>query len=243
MTCFAEIARDILLALIAKGGVREWEEANSRQALSEAAVEMAAYIWSEAVATSKLLVTAPDGTPKQIVFCDAAGDFSPTAANDLRDATSGNRTTGQLSLASVADGAARQSAKVDLGENWAEAYLVKAAFEIAATPTAGEVIELYWAPSSSSTAGTGNPGNVSGSDAAYSGYSANLAASVKQLQLIGHFVCTAQATGTVQVAVCGFLEPTERYGSLVVKNESGAALHSDDVEMHVVLNPITLESQ
>ena len=181
-----------------------------------------------------------DGTPKQICFCDAGGDFSPTAANDLRKATP---TEAQLSLASVADAAARQSTKVDLGEVRSPLYKVRAAFELAATPVAGDIIELYWAPSPSGTAGVANAANVTGADAAYAGYSANLAASVLQLDLIGVFVCTAQATGTVQVAECGLFSPSERYGSLVVKNESGAAFHSDDVECHVVLDPVFEQGQ
>jgi len=192
------------------------------------------------MATSKTLLTPMDGTPEQICFADHAGDFSPTAANNLQESTP---TTCQLSLASVADTAARQSTKVDLGSLWAEDYEVFAAFEFAATPTAAEVVELYWAPSSSATAGTANPANVTGSDAAYSGYSSNLADSVRQLQWIGNFITTVQATGTVQVARVGVFSPTQRYGSLIVKNESGAAYHSDDVESHVVFNPIIPQGQ
>jgi len=177
-------------------------------------------------------VTVEVGT--QICFADHAGDFSPAAASSLEQ---GTPTDCQLSLASVADGAARQSAKADLGVNRAKVYSVVAAFELAATPTAGDIIELYWAPSPDPTAANGNPGGISGSDAAYTGYSSNLADSVKQLIYIGAFVCTAQATGTVQIGFVGLLVPPERYGSLVVKNESNAAFHSDDVECHVVMNP------
>jgi hypothetical protein len=177
-------------------------------------------------------------TGDQICFRDVT-DFNPTAANDLTQSP----TFVQLDLTSVADAAARQSAKFDLGARRAPAYSVMAAFEIAATPTAGDLIELYWAPSPDATAANGNPGGVSGSDAAYAGYSANLAASVKQLDFIGSFICTAQATGTVQVAKVGVFSPSERYGSLIVKNESGAALHSDAVEMHVVFDPIIDEVQ
>jgi len=189
---------------------------------------------------SKLLYSEMDGTPEQICFADHAGDFNPTAANNLQFSTP---TTCQLSLANVADAAARQSTKVDLGADRAPAYQVRAAFELAATPTAGDVIELYWAPSPSATAGTANAGAVSGADSAYAGYSSNLAASVKQLIWIGNFVCTAQATATVQVAEVGMFTPTERYGSLVVKNESNAAFFTDDVECHVVFDPIVPESQ
>lgn len=191
---------------------------------------------------NKVLRDEFDGIPAQITFADFGTDFSPTAANDLRHASAVD-TEVQLDLTSLADTAARQSAKVDLGAIRAPAYLVRCAFELAATPTAGEVIELYWGPSQHSTAGTGNPANLSGSDAAYSGYSSNLAASVKQLLFIGNFICTVQVTTTVQVGVAGILVPTARYGILVVKDESGAAFHSDAVESHVVFDPIYDEIQ
>lgn len=190
----------------------------------------------------KILIQEIDSTPDQITFADVGADFSPTAANDLRHASAAD-TEVQLDLTGLSDGAARQSAKVDLGENRAPQYAIRAAFEMAATPTAGDVIELYWAPSQHATAATGNPGGVSGSDAAYAGYSSNLADSVKQLQLIGIFVCTVQVTTTVQIAECGVFAPTERYGSLVVKNESGAAFHSDAVEHNIVFDPIVPEAQ
>ena len=41
----------------------------------------------------------------------------------------------------------------------------------------------------------------------------------------------------------GIFSPPERYGSLIVKNESGAAFHSDDVESHIVFDPIVPEIQ
>lgn len=192
---------------------------------------------------NKILTQEMDGTPKQIVFADHANDFSPTTANDRRDVTAGDRTLSQLSLASVADGAARQSAKVDLEENRAQAYTVRCAFEMAATPTAGAAIYLYWAPSHSATAANSNSGGVAGADGAYAGYSANLDDSVKQLDLIGVFVCTVQVTAVVQQGEAGVFMPTARYGTLVVRNESGAAFHSDDVECHVVFDPIVPEIQ
>lgn len=144
-----------------------------------------------------------------------------------------------LTLTSLAASpAARQSNKLDLGATRAPSYLVKAAFEIAATPTAGNTIDLYWAPSSSGTAATDNPGGVSGSDSAYTGYSSNLTDSLKQLQFIGSFVCTAQATSTVQKAIVGRFSPLHRYGTLVVVNNSGASLHSSPTNMEVILSPI-----
>lgn len=189
--------------------------------------------------TSKLLIREQDGTPAQICFRDST-DFSPTAANDLRV---GSPTLVQWLFESVTNNSYRQSTKVDLGAARAEKYKVRAALEFGATPTAGARVNFYWAPSGSSTAGTGNAGAVSGADSAYTGYSSNGDASVKQLDFIGSFVCTAQATGTIQVAEVGEFSPSERYGSLVVKNASGATMHTDSAEHHVVFDPIVPEGQ
>jgi len=194
---------------------------------------------------NKILIAEMDGTPEQIVFADHATDFSPASAGDLRVSTDGsNELDVQLDATSLSDGAARQSAKFDFGANWARAYVVRAGVELAATPTAGAVIELYMGYSQSVTAGNGNPANLSGSDAAYTGYSSNLADSVEQLHFIGQLVTTVQATGTVQyITMQNNFMPRGRYGILVVKNECGAAFHSDAVETHIVFDPIVDEVQ
>lgn len=171
----------------------------------------------------------------QFCFADHAGDFSPAAANDLRQ---GSETDAELELISLADDAARQSDKVDLTASRGPLFSVMAAIECAATPTAGATVDFYWAPSPDSVAANANPGGVSGSDAAYTGYSSNLDDSLQALQFIGSMIVTADATTTVQVGFIGSFMPTERYGTLIVVNRSGAALHSDDVEMHVILGEI-----
>lgn len=191
---------------------------------------------------NRIFVPEQDGTPKQIVFGDVGGDFSPTAANDLRVATSGNRTNVQITLASLADGAARQSDKADLGVLRASLYVVRAAFEFAATPTAGDAVLLYWGESAQITT-TGNLAALSGSDGAYAGVGSDLDRSCQMLTLIGRHLCTDDPTATVQASKIGYLVPGNRYGSLVVRNESGAAFHSDDVEIHVVFDPIFFEVQ
>lgn len=190
---------------------------------------------------NKVLLDTQDGTPPQICFADHAGDFGPTAARNLEV---GTPTDCQISMASVANAAARQSAKVDLGAVRAPRYKVRATIEFAATPTAGNVVEFYWAPSGSATAANANAGGVSGSNAAYTGDSSNLTAAVKQLERIGTFVCTEVPTAEgIQTAECGYFVPGERYGSLVVVNNSGAAIHSDDAEFHVVFDPVFEEIQ
>jgi len=188
---------------------------------------------------NKILLRAQDGTPPQICFRDVT-DFAPTAANDLRV---GTPTLVQFLFESVTNTSYRQSTKVDLGDPRGRQYAVRAALEFATAPTAGNVVEVWWVPSGSATAGTANAAGASGADSAYTGYSANGDASIRQAIFIGMFICTAQATATVQVAEIGVLTPTERYGSLILCNRSAVTMHSDAVEMHVVFDPIVDEVQ
>lgn len=161
------------------------------------------------------------GTSK--VFRNSGGDAAITLASLAN--TNGTSTGG------------RQSVKLDFGATRADMWRCKATFEIAATPTAGAVIDIYLAPSESATAGTDNPGNCTGADAAYSGYSSNLDAALKHLFYVGSFVCTSQATATVQAAFVSRFAMPARYGSLVVVNRSGAALHSTETNQAITFTP------
>jgi hypothetical protein len=191
---------------------------------------------------SKLLITEMDDTPPQISFANFAGDFSPTAANDLRKGTD---TETELVLLDLVDAAAAQSAKADLGANRAAEYTVRACIEMqVAVADAGSVLEFYWAPSSSATAATGNAGGCSGSAGAYTGYSADLDDAKKQLMWIGVMTMTDDAVDSAQIGEIGILRTTQRYGSLVVVNATGATVcDTDDIEAHVVFDPIIPESQ
>jgi len=131
-----------------------------------------------------------------------------------------------ITMTSVANGAARQSAKIDFGASRAREYLLIAEIEMAATPTAGNAIEFYMGWSNDSDAGDDNPAGLSGADAAYTGQSSNLDASVKQLSYLGDAVVSALATSTVQRITVAKVEAPMRYGSLVVYNKAGSAFHS-----------------
>ena len=121
-------------------------------------------------------------------------------------------------------------------------YAIQGAGE---TPTAGEVIEYYWAPSVSTTAGTGNIAGNAGADSdcpdATALGSITIGEFVKQCQFIGNLIVHDGAV--VQNGFVGILAPTQRFGQLIVKNESGDVFETDDVEMHQVLNPIIPEVQ
>ena len=195
---------------------------------------------------SKLLVTEQDGTPKQIVFGNHAGDFNPTAANDLRISSDGsNETDVELVLLNLADGAYAQSSKADLGANRADEYTVRACIEMqVAVADAGSVLTLWWSPSHHATAANGNAGACSGVAGAYTGYSADPADAVKQLQLIGFMNMTDDAVDSIQIGQVGVLRTLERYGNLVILNSVGEIVcDTDDIEAHIVLDPIVPESQ
>jgi len=148
-----------------------------------------------------------------------------------------------ITLASLANGSYRQSAKIDFGATQAQVYSVYIDIEMTATPTAGGTIEIWANPSSSGTAATDNRGGCSGSDAAYTGYSSNAAASVLQLPFVGAGTLTAQATSTVQKMFVGFYAPAQRYASFVVRNNGGSAVHSSDSNCVITFTPIEFTSE
>ena len=148
--------------------------------------------------------------------------------------------TAAITLASLANGngtsaGGRQAASLDMGSNWAQRWRLECDFELAATPTAGNSINLFASWNTSTGAGDAN---TSGSDAAYTGYSNNIDAATKQLEFLGAFICTAQATSTVQKSLVGIIFPKGRYLNLVVDNRSGAAFHSTDTNQVITLTPL-----
>jgi hypothetical protein len=219
-----QLRRDIYLASIAKAGVREWEEPpETRAALWLAAIDAADGLLG--ITEEESTMALPDyfkvseGTAKTIKA--SAG----SAAITLASLANGNGTTA----------GGRQAASLDLGANWAQRWRLECNFELAATPTAGNAINLFASWNSATGAGDGA---TSGSDAAYSGYSSNLDASTKQLEFLGAHICTAQATSTVQKSLVGIIFPKGRYLNLVVDNRSGAAFHSSDANSVITLTPI-----
>lgn len=143
-----------------------------------------------------------------------------------------------ITLASLANGSYRQSAKVNLGTPFGKTYRVVLNLEFAATPTSGNTVTVWANGSSSATPGTDNRGGCSGSDGSYTGYSSNAAASVKHLQFVGQNEVTAQATATVQSIELGIWCPEAQYNSFVILNSSGAAIHSSDANCVLTLTPL-----
>jgi hypothetical protein len=218
----------ILLALIAKAGVRDWDELPEvRQKIGIAALDYAD------------IILGIESEPKEGGGSVALPDYFKVKNGTAKTIKSSSGTAA-ITLASLANGngtstGGRQSATLDLGEYWAQRWRVNSAFELAATPTAGNAINLFGSYSDSTGAGDGN---TSGSDAAYTGYSNNIDAATKQLEFLGSHICTAQATSTVQKSLVGVIFPKGRYLNVVVDNRAGSAFHSSDANCVITFTPL-----
>lgn len=170
-------------------------------------------------------ITVKSGT--SVVWADTA-DY----------AGDGGAWTHQIDLTDLADGAARQGAKADLGATRAERFAVTFCAEMAVAPASGAVVDLYWAASPHAVAATMNPGGCSGSDAAYTGTAGDsLNDSLKQLIFIGSLILTSDTDPVLHSQTFVF-SPPHRYGMPVVDNNGGQAMHSDAIECFVTLTPI-----
>ena len=194
------------------------------------------------MANEVLVKTA--GGPTVISF-NVTGSYSPADAGTNWIADLAADTNAALTLSAVANAAGRQSAKVDLGATRAAAYVVYGAVDFTGeTPTTGNTIDYYWAPSPSGTAGNSNVAGNSGSDAACPDGalgSITLSEFVAQCQYIGSLVIHDGAS--VQNGLVGTFSPLSRYGQLVVVNSSGDAFEADNVEHCQVFVPMTVEIQ
>jgi len=178
-------------------------------------------------------ILTKDGTP--IVWADTT-DYNPAAGVVFK-------RTHQIDLTSLANGAAREGAKADLGAARAKTFSVNVGFEIDVAPTAGTLIDVYWYSSYSATAGLANSGGATGADAAWPA-DGNEDEWAPQLLYIGSLVCTNDAATTVQRACINpAFSPPTRYGGVIVDNNCGQAFEGDAVEMYVALVPNPDESQ
>ena len=171
-----------------------------------------------------------NGTP--IVWADAT-DYNPAAGVIYT-------RTHQIDLTSLANNAARQGAKADLGATRAASYVVRFFPEVDVAVAAGVTFRIYFGFSNHATAGLDNPGMLTGADAAYAGATGGtIAGSVKQMDGPFSYVCEAANVGTILPMNIGILNPMQRYVSPVVWNDAtGQALEGDAVEMYLALIPI-----
>lgn len=169
---------------------------------------------------------------------------TPTVWADTTDyAGDGGTRTHQIDLTSLANGAARQGAKADLGATRAKQYAVTVCVEMAVAPASLASVDVYWAASPHATAATLNPGGCTGADAAYTGTAGDsLDDSLSQLLFLGSISLTSDADPVLQMETFT-LFPSHRYGMPVIDNNGGQAMHGDAVECFISLTPIVPEIQ
>lgn len=125
-----------------------------------------------------------------------------------------------LTLTSVTNGNGRQGDKGDLGANRARIWDVLFTASVGVAATAGNEIELWWAPSDSATPGTDNGGGVTGADGTFNTTPDEYK---QQLTFIGSLILSNNAGTGIQKQWLSF-SPSQRYGSPVVVNKSGQTL-------------------
>lgn len=175
------------------------------------------------------------------VFTFRSASYSPTAINDIDPAGS---TTVDLTLSSIVAGAAKHSDQFDFGEPRGQRYSLKAAIEWFAAVTSGGTVDFYMVYSNNATVTDGLTGRefTDGVDGAVVTTNATVAEFVAQLHYVGSFVNNGYAG--VQIADCGIFSPRDRYGSLVVVNNTDATLcGTDDIESCIVMSELNDDIQ
>lgn len=145
-------------------------------------------------------------------------------------------TTYTITLTSLANGAAREGAKGDFNDaalgGLPVLLEVRLESAVAVAAANGTVLELWAGESDSGTAGTDNPGNLTGADAALS----NPSELKLQLDLVGALnLSNARGTNVQKQRFRYF--PTCRYWIPVLVNLSGQALTGTAGNHKIVVTP------
>lgn len=188
------------------------------------------------MATNDVLIK----TGVQFLFADHATDFGAAPAAAANSLIIGSPTDVQLDLTGVgASGGAREAAKADLTTPWAGLWACNACLEFESAPADGGAVHFYWGSSPSATAATGNPGGLTGSDAAFTDTTGNLG----QLQRIGTLTVR---NNVINIGKVGIFMPWFQHGILLVVNQASTALRSTATAMdetHITLTEIVREIQ
>lgn len=179
---------------------------------------------------------------KQLLFADHATDFGAAPTTAANDIIVGAPTDIQIDLTGVSAAAARQSVKsatlARTGDAWPTEWVLAACMENESAPTAGGTFDFYWNTSPNSSAGSGNAGKATGTDAAYT--------VGDEVQLIPMGALTVRNTViNIDTDISAIWLPN-LYGSLIVINNTSTALRSSATAMdetHITLTPIIPDLQ
>ena len=176
----------------------------------------------------------------QYVFADHVTDFSTTPATAANNLTFASNTQVDFDLTGVAaSGGARASDKMALPNPWGRYWSLDACLEFETAPTDGGTVHFYWGASPAAAAATGNPGGLTGTDAAVTDTTGILG----QLLQIGSMTVR---NNVINIGHVGVFMPVYLQGILVVVNQASTALRSTATAMdetHIVLTEIIDEIQ
>lgn len=142
-----------------------------------------------------------------------------------------------LTFTSVANAAGRAGDKcstndiLDATKGLAEVLEVFASCKVQVAPTAGLTVDVYLAFSDSSTAGTNNPGNLSGADAVLSNVDV-----LPLLVFVGSIVLSNSIGTGVQQARF-LLQPQDQFLIPVLVNNSGQTASATGTDAFVTITP------
>lgn len=137
-----------------------------------------------------------------------------------------------LTLTSLANGNGRAGDEHDFGVTFAQRVRISLEVDFNVAPTAGQVMQVFWA---SSHDGTSYDGEATGSDAAY-----NSEDDARRLHPVG--TLSASNDTDPQRASWVFFLPA-RYGLPVVFNQSGQALTATGTDQKVIVTPLVDQVQ
>lgn len=175
----------------------------------------------------------------QFLFADHATDFGAAPATAANSLIIGAPTDVQIDMTGLATGGAREAAKADLTTPRAALWTVDACLEFESAPADGGVVDFYWGASPSTTAATGNPAGLTGSDAAFTDTVGNLG----QMQFIGAMTLR---NNVINIGHVGIFSPAYQYGILLLVNNGTTAFRSTATAMdetHIVMTEIIDEVQ
>jgi hypothetical protein len=122
--------------------------------------------------------------------------------------------------------------------------LLRASIGFTVAPTAGGLVEFWAGFSSLSTAASGNPANLSGADAAYTGYINDCDQAKNQLWFVGAIsVSINTQTPAAQTSDVGVFVPLDRYMMVVACNRASQVLTTITTTQAVTVIPLMDEAQ
>ena len=177
----------------------------------------------------------------QLLFADHGTDFGAAPATAANNIIVGVPVDVDMDLTGLAAaGGARESDKTaTLGATRGTIFRVDACLEFETAPADGGTVDFYWGGSPNTTAASGNPASLTGTDAAVTETDGKLG----QLQYIGTMTLE---NDVINIGRVGTFVPEHLYGILVIENNGSTALRSTATAMdetHVTVTPLIYNTE